>query len=506
MRSTLYRVYPLNCLSVIVVLLAVLGLTPARAENDVRSELDPRSSLRDQSVESLPLDIEAVKRIKVAGENVEEAPLRVGNLDVLAPIVPQLPTLGATATRAADANIPDLRGLPASDRPQKNQFFQLNFPPETQTPPLVFAVGRSVAYVEKEPYALRAAPLVIKNKLWLPIFSIAPLLGASPRLDASGTLYVNPTIQSVELFEVKGVLALTVKASAPIPEGKILMGTIEDPPKVYFDFTGFSMGFDAGNTTAERTVAGGLGDVQKIRAGLFQGFPDTTRVVLDLKDELKVATQPLPDKSLFAVLVYNPNRRPGTPSQVSLPPDPPGIGSLRGIKIVVDPGHGDHDYGATGQSSAEKNHNLDIGKRLYQKLQNMGATVWMTRYDDTFISLQGRVDFAHRHDADIFFSVHINSYQSTSSGTETYYYTGQSRALANEVHKELIKATGLPDRGVRSARFFVIRKTRMPSILTETAFISNPTEEKKLMDPAFRERVATAMARGVANYAARYMR
>jgi N-acetylmuramoyl-L-alanine amidase len=130
----------------------------------------------------------------------------------------------------------------------------------------------------------------------------------------------------------------------------------------------------------------------------------------------------------------------------------------------------------------------------------------MTRSDDTFISLQWRVDFAHRQHADIFFSVHINSYSKTSSGTETYYYTSQSRALANEVHKELVKATGLPNRGVRSARFYVIRKTRMPSILTETAFISNPTEEQKLMDPNFRERVATGMARGIYNYVQHYMR
>src|SRR5690606_22281462 len=92
-----------------------------------------------------------------------------------------------------------------------------NFPPETETPPLVFAVGRSVAYVKKEPYALRAAPLVVRGQLWLPIFSLAPLLGAAPRLDASGTLNLNPTVQSVELFEVKGVLAVTIKTSAPLP-------------------------------------------------------------------------------------------------------------------------------------------------------------------------------------------------------------------------------------------------------------------------------------------------
>jgi N-acetylmuramoyl-L-alanine amidase len=491
MRSTPFR-FPLSRFSFPamlwplagVLLATVISPQAARSADALADEpQDARpSSSSVQSVEDLPVDLEAIRRIKVAGENIDEAPMRVGNLDVLAPIVSELPGLGATATRAADSNIPDLRAIPEKDRPLKNQFFQLNFPEEVGSP-----------------------PLVLKGKLWLPIFSVASLLGASPRLDATGTLHLNPTIQSVEVFEVKGVIAVTVKASAPIPADKVLMGTLENPPKTYFDFPGFSMGFDAGNTTAERTVAAGLREIDKVRAGLFQGFPDTTRIVLDLNDKMRVVRQPVPDKTIYAFLVYNADGRVSDPD----PPTEPisQTGSLRGVKIVVDAGHGGHDYGAMGARSNEKNHTLDIARRVYGKLQRMGATASMTRSDDTFISLQGRVDFAHRQRADIFFSVHINSADSKSaSGTETYYFTGQSRALANEVHKELIKATGLTNRGVRSARFYVIRKTRMPSILTETAFISNSRDEAKLVDPEFRERVASAMARGIANYVQRYMR
>lgn len=502
----LFPRFVLSCLLATGVLFGAASQTALAAEDSDTEPQDARSSSA-QAADTLPINLEAVKRVKVAGESIEEAPMRVGNLDVLVPIVSQLPSLGATATRAADANLPDLRAIPEKQRPTKNQFFQLNFPAEMEYPPLVFAVGQSVAYIEKEPYDLRAAPLVLRGKLWLPVFSIAPLLGASPRLDTSGTLHLNPTIQSVELFEVKGVLAVTVKASAPIQADRVLMGTLENPAKVYFDFPGFSMGFDAGNTTSERMVASGLREVQRIRAGLFQGFPDTTRVVLDLGEKMQIARQPLPDRSIYAFLVYNtggghPPADPPIEQTSQLPRD----GSLRGVKIVVDAGHGGHDAGAVGARSREKDHALDISKRVYNKLQAMGATASMTRNNDSFISLQGRVEFAHRQNADIFVSVHINSFKSTTSGTETYYYNGQSRALANEVHKELIKATGLPNRGVRSARFYVIRRTRMPSILTETAFISNPNEERKLMDPKFRERVATAMARGIANYVQRYMR
>jgi N-acetylmuramoyl-L-alanine amidase len=493
MRS--FRFYALWALLFFLILAAPLAGTHLRADEEV----DSHSQMSDEP-EALPVDLGAIQRLKVAGKEISETPLRVGNLDVLAPIVAQLPSLGATATRAADANIPDLSRIPENDRPARNQFFQLNFPEETETPPLVFAVGRSVAYVKKEPYALRAAPLVVKGQLWLPIFSLAPLLGAAPRLDASGTLHFNPTVQSVELFEVKGILAVTIKTSAPLPAGQSpLMGTLDNPPKIYFDFPGFSMGLDAGYTTGERVTTGGLREVAQARVGLFEGFPDTTRVVLDLKQPLNASLQPLPDKTITAFLLVNPN-----PSLVNDPSPPDSNSPLRGVKIVVDAGHGGHDNGAGGGRSNEKDHTLDIARRVRDHLIRKGAVVSMTREDDRFISLQGRVDFAHRRNADIFFSVHINSYSSTSTGTETYYYTGQSRALANEVQRELVKATGLANRGVRSARFFVIRKTRMPSILTETAFISNPREEALLMDPKFRERVAQAMVRGIENYARKY--
>ena len=445
-----------------------------------------------------PIPLEAIRRLKVAGQDVPVAPTRVGNLDILAPIVPFMERLtGVRVSRAAASNLPG-----NINTPTKDQFFQVNL--SGGAPPIVLAIGSSTAYVNGNEQPLRTAPLVIRGEIWLPVFSLAPLVGASARIDSSGTLYVNPTIQSVELFPVKGTLVLTVKASAPLPANNPLMGTLEDPPKLYLDFPNFSMGFDATNSRAERVVTAGNGDVVRVRAGLFEDFPDTTRVVLDLKTSLRGVEQPLPDKTLFAlVLAPMSEKIARVPTETVL--NPVSGKPLSGITIVVDAGHGGHDNGAEGARSREKDQALDIAQRLATHLRQYGANVLMTRNDDTFISLQGRVDFAHTRNADIFFSVHINSFHSNSTGTETYYYTAQSRALAQEVHKELIKATGLRDRGVQSARFFVIRKTRMPSILTETAFISNPTEEAKLMDPNFRERVSQGMTRGVLNYAAKYM-
>lgn len=445
----------------------------------------------------LSIDLGLVKHVRVAGQNIDEDPLRVGNLDILAPIVGDdssiLSRLGATASRVAVANIPGNANTPTQD-----QNFQINL---TQGAPIVLTIGKSVAMIDGQEQQLRAAPLVMGGKIWLPLFSLAPLLGASPRLAPDGTLQLNPTIQSVEMFPAKGYTVLTIKASAPLKPGDVLMGTTENPPKLYLDFRGYSMGFDATYSTTQRDVSGGLGQVQKVRAGMFTNFPDTTRVVLDLTKEMQSLVQPLPDNTLFALLLSP----MGTPKPVAVSTGPRGDGSLRGLKIVVDAGHGGKDQGAPGAKSLEKNHTLDIARRLRDYLEARGATVLMTREDDSFPSLQGRVDFANSRRADLFFSVHINSFRATSSGTETFFWTGQSAAFAKAVHEELVKATGLPNRGVTQTRFFVIRNTKMPSVLTETCFISNPKEEALLMTPAFRDRVASGMAQGIINYVTRYV-
>jgi N-acetylmuramoyl-L-alanine amidase len=132
----------------------------------------------------------------------------------------------------------------------------------------------------------------------------------------------------------------------------------------------------------------------------------------------------------------------------------------------------------------------------------MGYTVVYSRTDNTEVELQPRVDQAERVNADIFVSVHANSLEarlSNVSGIETYYAPGASVSgrLASFVHNQIINTTGARDRGVRTARFHVIRRTSMPSILVETGFVTNPQESANLNDPSYQERMAQAIARGV---------
>jgi N-acetylmuramoyl-L-alanine amidase len=385
----------------------------------------------------------------------------------------------------------------------------LNLPRDV-APPIVMAVGKRVAYIDKVEKPLNAPPFVIKDKvtkedkLWLPVLSIAPLIGAAPRLAPDGTLHLNPTIQSVELFLVKGVPALTIKTSAPIPDGGPLnggpqIGTIDNPDRIYIDFPGYSLGLDAVNTPTPRVVAPGLGDVSQVRAGLFQQFPDTTRVTLDLKASLRYNLQTMPDRTIFAMVVYDPEK-----SVQTAPPANLNV-SLRGISIVVDAGHGGYDSGAPGALSREKDHNLDIARRLRDELTRRGATALMTRDGDYFVTLQGRCDFANTRNADLFISCHIDSAPGlTATGSTTYYTSAPSQLFAREVQNELVKATGLRSKGIIQRRLYVTRNTIMPSVLTESCYISNPQEEKKLMDANFRQRVAVGLAQGICNYIARY--
>ena len=200
------------------------------------------------------------------------------------------------------------------------------------------------------------------------------------------------------------------------------------------------------------------------------------------------------------------------PKNLNLPPriapprprfDPPSPVTNRGRGvIIVDPGHGGRDVGAVGNGIFESNVVLAISLKVGRILQEMGYTVVYTRTDNTEVELQPRVDLAQRVNANVFVSIHANSLEArlkSVNGVETYYAPGAtlSGRLASYVHNQIINLTRANDRGVRSARFHVIRRTSMPSILVETGFVTNPQESANLNNPDYQERMALAIARGV---------
>lgn len=174
-------------------------------------------------------------------------------------------------------------------------------------------------------------------------------------------------------------------------------------------------------------------------------------------------------------------------------------------RIFLDPGHGGADPGAIGPGGVmEKQVNLDIALRLREALREAGAEVVLARDDDRFVPLHERPALANGQQAEVFVSVHSNAnLRPGEGGTETYFHPDrpESRSLATEIQTKLAEALGLVNRGIRPTReFVVVREATMPAVLIEVAFLSNPAEEKLLADPAFRQKVAEAVARGIADY------
>ncbi len=175
---------------------------------------------------------------------------------------------------------------------------------------------------------------------------------------------------------------------------------------------------------------------------------------------------------------------------------------IKGKKyIMIDPGHGGSDVGATRNNIYEKDITLDIAKRVEKLLKNKGYIVEMTRYDDKTVSLQERVEMSELFNPDIFVSIHVNSSNSTTpSGLETHYYKDNSIYLAKCVHAALLNNINSNDRGLFKSKFYVINHTTAPAILVETGFISNPSERAQLITENRKNATAKAIAEGIDEY------
>ena len=189
---------------------------------------------------------------------------------------------------------------------------------------------------------------------------------------------------------------------------------------------------------------------------------------------------------------------------------------VKGKKIALDPGHGGEDPGAIGPTGVtEKSITLRIALVAKQLLEEAGAKVIMTRTTDTEVSpkhrqatdieeLQARCDVANKAGADVFVSIHMDSFASRkAAGTTGYYYekgTAVSKKLAAIIQAAILKEIRTESRGVKSCNFYVVRHTKMPATLIEVAFVSNPREEQLLDSEQGIQHAAVGLATGIANF------
>jgi N-acetylmuramoyl-L-alanine amidase len=167
--------------------------------------------------------------------------------------------------------------------------------------------------------------------------------------------------------------------------------------------------------------------------------------------------------------------------------------------VVIDAGHGGHDRGGVpGQRIPEKEMTLEVAQRLKNVLAEAGYRVVMTRENDVFVPLGTRVAIANSYRNAIFVCIHFNSAKRVGAdGIETYFYGRDSLPLASAVHYFVAGGAPSTNRGVRRRGYYVLRKARVPAVLVECGFLTNPTEAAYILKSSYRQKLAEEIAAGI---------
>ncbi|RAU95526.1 N-acetylmuramoyl-L-alanine amidase [Paenibacillus sp. YN15] len=301
---------------------------------------------------------------------------------------------------------------------------------------------------------------------------VTPGISPSPGLDTPIAV-----IHTISLEDGR----ITISADQAVPQP--VFSHLTNPSRLVIDLPGARLA-----QTVNGKAVGSMNEMplaaefaERIRFSQFQDQPPTVRIVVDLKQKIDYT------------LLEGKN-----PAELSI--------ALKGYNflVVLDAGHGDGDPGAISKITGrkEKDFNLSMVLKIAKALEGIpNLQVKLTRQDDTFVELNERADFANRLDADVFVSVHANSFsKETISGTETYYSRDESRALADILHNRILPATGFNDRGVRKSDLRVTLRTVMPAVLCEIGYLSSPEEEAALFTEKLQLQTAEAIAAGIREY------
>jgi N-acetylmuramoyl-L-alanine amidase len=325
------------------------------------------------------------------------------------------------------------------------------------------------------------------------------------RLDP-GDLRLVGTARDRWKMEFKGIAAAGPIAQG---EGSIEVASRPSAARPWSSANASSSGNASGIDSASGAGASATGSESGLAGGISSGPAGSPGVTggLDSANGMGLASgmnsasgiggwRPQPRQALFPTAA-------GPLSADGLPLVPRGR-----FKVVIDPGHGGPDPGAVGIAGLrETDVVLDVSLQLARLLQSRGVEVVLTRTTEVDVDLPPRVALANSSGADVFLSVHANALSMMRpdvNGIESFYFEpagNRARSLAAAVQQQMLAISpGSPDRGVRTARFFVIRRTVMPSTLVEMGFVTGALDAPRLMDANFRRRMAVALATGVLTY------
>lgn len=397
-----------------------------------------------------------------------------------------------------------------------------------------------------------------------PFVKPQPITQAQARPSEAGTVL----LKKIDYSQQPNSTQVVIQTGGP---AKITQNRLSNPDRVYFNFLNTKL-----DKQIQKDIQFGNGTLKRMRVSQFD--KTTSRLVLEVPRETKAVVTQAGDK--VVVDLISPDKQPVIttkakftakpklaeknkitpktkliakpktarvikPIPVAISPKSSIVARKKSPLIVIDPGHGGKDNGATSRRGLlEKVVNLKISKRLKKILESRyGYQVILTRSDDTFIPLEERGHIANERNADLFVSVHVNAAKRLSAhGIETYYLgnanseqaqetaarengelvhsvkddqvqqilaslisttkINDSAILAGHVQEHLHsslkkKYSAVKDLGVKEGPFFVLHDTNMPSILVEVGFITNSNEEKRLRKSTYLDRLASSIARGI---------
>lgn len=294
-----------------------------------------------------------------------------------------------------------------------------------------------------------------------------------------------PWLEKIEVAGKPDSTEIALKISSRVIP-KIFV--LKNPERLIIDLPGFLFKTD-------NLIEVAKGPIFRIRGSQFKVDPLTTRLVVDLAQEVSYETRFEPEENKFYVAV-KPEKVVETSREIKKK-----YSALRGKTIVIDPGHGGGDPGAIVKGIYEKNLTLPAAQIVARLINESGGTCLLCLEEDNSMSLAERVNFAEANNAAVFISFHYNaSILKHMEGSETYYYKPIDYSLAAEIHKAILRKLKRKDNFIRKAKFYVLVHSKMPTVLIEPIYLTNAEEFKLIQEKDFQEKIAEAILTGLVNY------
>ena len=375
---------------------------------------------------------------------------------------------------------------------------------------IILTINSRTVYIGSNSAIISAsdpAPKIINDKTMIPVRFVAEEFGFNVewKNDTRSVIITSPDNEKVGLNTVD--LSLDADADRIFVSLDAFVNPnvfkMENPSRIVIDIYGTDATFRDGSITED-----GLA----VKAVRYSQHDDRFRVVADLKAEADFEVLKLRDGveiSIFRTGDEFTNAPYEEESEdITIDEDATIANPDNNFIIILDPGHGGADPGATypvgvqNPTVKEKDITLAISLKIKENLENEGIKVLMTRDGDTYPTLKERVEFANSSEADLYVSVHINAMDNKDEidGAQVYYHRDSvfGKKLAKIVYDRIIDYTGLTERSIQEgSSLYVIKNTAMPAILTETGFMTNEGDRKYINTEEGRTEIANAISDGI---------